>query len=72
VGRKPFGVLVGQYTSLAFLLPVSTLVGYGIGWLLDRSFGTRYLYIPFLILGIAAGLVQLVRQLLRDTREDAD
>ncbi len=61
---------VGEYTSLAFLLPVATLTGYVIGYLLDRALGTTFLYIPFLILGIAAGFVQLVRQVQRDTRDD--
>jgi F0F1-type ATP synthase assembly protein I len=63
-------VQVGEYTSLAFMLPAATLVGYVVGYLLDRVFHTHYLYIPFLILGIAAGFVQLVRQLMRDTRGD--
>ena len=63
-------VTVGEYSSLAVMLPAATLVGYAIGYLLDRAFHTRFLYIPFLILGIAAGLVQLVRQLMRDTRND--
>ena len=68
--KRPLMVLVGQYTSLAFLLPAATFVGYAIGWALDRAFGTRFLYIPFLILGIAAGFVQLIRQVMRDTRQD--
>jgi F0F1-type ATP synthase assembly protein I len=63
-------VMVGEYTSLAFLLPAATFVGYGIGYLLDRLFHTHFLYIPFLILGIAAGFVQLLRQVMRDTRND--
>jgi F0F1-type ATP synthase assembly protein I len=62
--------MVGQYTSLAFLLPVATFVGYVLGYLLDKAFGTHYLYIPGLIFGIAAGFVQLIRQLMRDTRND--
>jgi len=60
-------VLVGEYTSLAFTLPAATVIGYAVGYLLDRAFRTHFLYIPFLILGIAAGFVQLVRQVLRDT-----
>jgi F0F1-type ATP synthase assembly protein I len=72
VAKKPFPILVGEYTSLAFMLPVATFVGYAIGYLLDKAFGTHFLYIPFLILGIAAGFVQLVRQLMRDTRNDDD
>jgi F0F1-type ATP synthase assembly protein I len=71
VAKKSWPVLVGEYTSLAFLLPVSTLIGYVIGYLLDKEFGTTWMYIPGLILGIAAGLVQLVRQLMRDTHDDA-
>ena len=62
--------MVGEYTSLAFMMPVSALLGYGLGYLLDKEFGTTWLYIPGLILGIAAGLVQLIRQLMRDTRDD--
>jgi F0F1-type ATP synthase assembly protein I len=62
--------MVGEYTSLAFLLPVATLVGYGIGYLLDRAFGTHWIYIPGLILGIVSGFVQLIRQLMQDTRDD--
>ena len=68
--QKPFTVLVGEYMSLAFLLPMSTLAGYVIGYLLDKAFGTHWLYIPFLILGIVSGFVQLIRTLLRDTRND--
>jgi F0F1-type ATP synthase assembly protein I len=63
-------VTVGEYTSLAVLLPAATFVGYAIGYLLDRLFHTHFLYIPFLILGIAAGFVQLLRQVMRDTRGD--
>jgi F0F1-type ATP synthase assembly protein I len=62
--------MVGEYTSLAFLLPAATFIGYLMGYLLDRAFHTHFLYIPFLILGIAAGFVQLIRQLLRDTRDN--
>ena len=66
--KKNFMRMVGEYTSLAFLLPSATLVGYIIGYLLDRAFHTHFLYILFLVLGIAAGFVELIRQLLRDTR----
>ena len=68
--KKPFMVLVGEYTSPAFLLPAATFVGYVIGYLLDKTFGTHFLYLVFLLLGIAAGLLQLIRRLLRDTGEN--
>jgi len=69
VAKKSWSVLVGEYTSLAFLLPAATFVGYAIGYLLDKAFGTHWLYLPFLILGTVAGFVQLIRHLMRDTRE---
>ena len=69
MAKKSWSVLVGEYTSLAFLLPAATFVGYAIGYLLDKAFGTHWLYLPFLILGIVAGFVQLIRHLVRDTRE---
>ncbi len=69
---KSYWVQVGEYTSLAFLLPAATVVGYGIGYLLDRAFGTSFLRVVFLVLGIAAGFVQLIRQFLRDTKNRED
>jgi len=70
MAKKPWPVLVGEYTSLAFLLPVCCALGYVIGFLMDREFGTTWLKIPCLLLGIAAGFVQLIRQLMRDTKDD--
>jgi F0F1-type ATP synthase assembly protein I len=63
-------VQVSEYTSLAFLLPAATFVGYIIGYLLDKAFGTHFLYLVFLILGTVSGLVQLIRRLLQDTKEN--
>ena len=61
---------VGEYTALAFLLPASTFVGYAIGYLLDKAFGTHFLYLIFLVIGTVSGFVQLIRQFLRDTRDN--
>lgn len=59
---------MGRYFGVALLLPVSTFVGYAIGYLLDRVFGTGFLKIIFLILGTVAGFLELIRQLGRDSR----
>lgn len=67
---KPLMVRAAEYTSLAFILPASTFVGYLIGYWLDRKFGTTWLQIVFLILGSVAGFVQLIRQIMRDSRDD--
>ncbi len=64
--KKSFTAMIGEYSSLAFTLPAATVVGWAIGYLLDRSFHTNFLYMVFLILGIAAGFVQLIRTVTRD------
>jgi F0F1-type ATP synthase assembly protein I len=61
--------LVGEYTTLAVLLPVSTAVGYMVGTLLDRWLRTNFFYIIFLILGIVSGFIQLLRQFQKDDKE---
>jgi F0F1-type ATP synthase assembly protein I len=68
--KKSFTALAAEYTSLAFLMPVSTFTGYAIGYLLDKAFGMRWLYIPFLILGSVAGFVQFIRQIMRDADDN--
>jgi F0F1-type ATP synthase assembly protein I len=54
---------VGKYLELAMLLPIATLVGGCMGWGLDRLFGTHFLYIVFGVIGSAAGIIQLIRDL---------
>ncbi|MEO8597898.1 MAG: AtpZ/AtpI family protein [Candidatus Solibacter sp.] len=71
MAKKPWPVMVGEYTSLAVMLPASAVVGYILGYLLDKEFETGWMYIAGLILGIVAGFVQLIRQLMRDTKDDA-
>jgi F0F1-type ATP synthase assembly protein I len=63
-------VAVSRYTSMAFILPVSTFVGYLIGYLLDKVFHTRFLYIVFLLLGIVAGFLQFFRELNEETKNN--
>jgi F0F1-type ATP synthase assembly protein I len=59
-----------QFTGLALLLPASTFVGYAIGYYLDKSFGTTWLKIVFLILGSVAGFVTMIRQIMRQSHDD--
>ncbi len=56
----------GKYYSLVFLLPASILVGFVIGYLLDKAFGTSFLRIIFLFLGVAAGIIEVIRELSKD------
>jgi F0F1-type ATP synthase assembly protein I len=68
--KKSPVALANEYMELAFLLPVSTFIGYAIGYLLDKAFGTHFLYLVFLILGTVAGFVQLIRRFTRDKTDD--
>jgi F0F1-type ATP synthase assembly protein I len=54
---------IGKYLELALLLPISTMVGLAMGYGLDRLFGTHFLYLIFMVLGTAAGIIQLIRGL---------
>jgi F0F1-type ATP synthase assembly protein I len=61
-GRKKSGwVVAGEYSALGFILPSSLVAGYLIGGWLDRVFGTSYLYMVFLLLGIVGGFIQIFR-----------
>jgi F0F1-type ATP synthase assembly protein I len=68
-GKTP-AARYAEYSGLALLLPVSTFVGYLIGYWLDRAFGTTWLRILLLVLGSVAGFVALIRQIMRDSRDD--
>ncbi len=61
--------MVGRYLSMAMMLPAATFVGYLIGYLLDKWLGTSFLKIVFLLIGIAAGFIDLLRQLNKDMKD---
>jgi F0F1-type ATP synthase assembly protein I len=54
---------LGKYLELAMLLPISTMVGLAMGYGLDKLFGTHFLYLILMVLGTAAGIIQLIRAL---------
>jgi len=49
--------------SAGMIFPVSIVIGYIIGYLLDRWLGTSSLKIVFLLFGIAAGFVSFFRMI---------
>ncbi|MFB3917038.1 MAG: AtpZ/AtpI family protein [Terriglobales bacterium] len=65
--RKKENVLVqlARYSQLAFTLPACTFAGLVLGYLLDKWLHTNWLYILGLLLGIAAGFVELIRTVTR-------
>jgi F0F1-type ATP synthase assembly protein I len=67
--KKSWVVMVSEYTQLAFVLPAATFAGYVIGYLLDRAFGTHFFYLVFLLIGIAAGFLQIIRKVTKDSED---
>ncbi|MBM3785842.1 MAG: AtpZ/AtpI family protein [Acidobacteria bacterium] len=70
--KKSFARMVGEYSSLAAILPASIVVGYAIGYGLDKLFGTHFWYIVWLLIGIAAGMRDLIRKTMVDFQKDID
>jgi len=58
-----------RYTAIAMTLPAATFVGYAIGYQLDVWAHTRCFKIVFLLLGIASGFLQIIRQLMKDMKD---
>jgi len=59
--QRSLWVQVARYSQLAMVLPAATLVGWLIGVGLDRWLHTKWLYLVGLIVGIAAGFIELIR-----------
>jgi len=66
--RKSPWVQVGRYSQLAFMLPAGTVAGWLLGSALDRWLHTSWISAVGLILGIAAGMIELIRTVSRDTK----
>jgi F0F1-type ATP synthase assembly protein I len=66
--RNNVWVQVGRYSQLALMLPCATVVGWLLGSALDRWLHTSWIQVIGLLLGTAAGLVELIRTVLRDTK----
>jgi F0F1-type ATP synthase assembly protein I len=57
---------VAYYTSLGFILPAAAVVGYGIGWLMDRRLHTSpVLSLVFTMLGAAGGFIEILQIMKR-------
>lgn len=59
---------LGKYLSLALTLPAAVAAGYILGALADRWFQTAFLQVIGIIAGMAAGIIQILRELSRETK----
>ncbi len=58
-------VKASALSHLAYILPASMLAGYFCGAWLDGKFGTKFLGVVLMMLGLAAGLLEILRQARR-------
>jgi F0F1-type ATP synthase assembly protein I len=65
--KKSAWLQLARYSQLAFVLPAATLVGWLIGAALDHWLHTTWLYLAGLLLGIAAGFVELIRTVTKNS-----
>lgn len=64
--KKNMWVQMANYGELAIVFPAATVIGWLLGVALDRWLHTTWLYIVGLLLGIAAGFVELIRTALKN------
>jgi hypothetical protein len=57
---------IGKYTAMALLLPLSTLIGFAMGYGLDWLCHTTWIRYVFLVLGTVSGFISLIRELDKD------
>ncbi len=71
--RKPALVMVADVGTMGIQLVVSTFIGLGMGWYLDKWLGTEpWLLIIFLLLGIVSGFRNMFQQLKIMQRRDEE
>ena len=66
--KRNFWLQFARYSQLAFVLPAALVVGWLMGAALDRWLHTTWLYLAGILLGIAAGFIELIRTAMRDTK----
>lgn len=60
---------IGRYSNLGLVLPASVVVGLLIGAALDRHFKTHWITIAGLLLGCVAGFTELIRGVIRASKD---
>jgi ATP synthase protein I len=61
-------VQVESLVQLALMIPIATVIGWLIGAGLDKWLHQHWIYIPGLLLGAAAGFVQIFRVVLAQSK----
>ena len=67
--KRNVWLLVAKYGHVGFILPACVIVGLLIGAALDKWLGTKSLMLVGIILGSIAGFVELIRVMMKASRE---
>jgi F0F1-type ATP synthase assembly protein I len=65
-------IWLSKYLSLALTLPASVVAGYILGAAADHWLHLPILRAVGILLGMAAGMIQIIRELSRDERRSKD
>ncbi len=65
---------VAYYSGLGFILPAGAMLGFGLGWVVDRWMHTSPIFALLLgLVGFAIGVVDILRLLNKaEARDDTD
>jgi ATP synthase protein I len=66
--KRSFFISMARYSQLAFVLPAATAMGLIVGTLLDRWLHTTWLYLVGLLVGIAAGFIELIKTAMKSEK----
>ena len=62
-----------SYVGVSFVVPLSALVGYGLGWFLDEHLHTKpVLAVIGVLAGSVAGIVEMVQVIVRREKRAGD
>ena len=67
--KRNVWLLVAKYGHVGFILPACVIVGLLIGAALDKWLGTKSLMLVGIILGSVAGFVELIRVMMKASRD---
>ena len=67
--KKNVWLLVAKYGHVGFILPACVFIGLLIGSAVDKWLGTKSFMLVGIILGSVAGFVELVRVMMKASRD---
>jgi F0F1-type ATP synthase assembly protein I len=67
--KRSVWLLVAKYGHVGFILPACVIVGLLIGSAMDKWLGTKSLMLVGIILGSVAGFVELIRVMMKASKD---